>query len=423
VRYQLAFTLGDVRHPQRIPALAALVARDASERWMRVAVLSSLADGAGEMLALAVDGGDRHAADPAYLEDLLRVIGARNKGTELLAALEFLAGRRDPAAAFPLLAGFADGLQRAGVPLALFQPRLQPILDRAERTARDSRADDETRVRAIELLGAAAPGTGTRALLLSLVDPSAAWILQRTALAALARIDDPSLPGELVRRWPRFTPALKREALSVLLARPERALALVDAIGRGAIRPNELTPTQIAGLRAHRSPDVRSAASRVLTLDAPGDRQAVVRRYAPSLELAARSDRGRLTYQARCAACHEPNRDGWSLGPAAATMRSLSREQLLTAVLDPGRTVDARYQLQLVETRDGRSFTGIVDSETDSSVTLRQPGGAATLLVRSGIARMEGMSQSMMPEGLEEGLSVQDMADLLEFLVAGAGSP
>ena len=417
VRYQLAFTLGELRNEERIPVLAALLAKDVQERWMSVAVLSSLAEGAGDLFALVSGVGPDAAGRASFATDLLRLIGARNKGRELLAVLDFLAHLEDPGLAFPMLTAFADGLQRADVPLALFQPGIQPILDRARLTIRDSRAPESMRRQAIDLLGLTAPMPETTATLLSLVEPAQPAGIQHAALTALARLDAPSLAGELVNRWGGFTPALKRDALALLLARPDRVMVLLDAVTRGVIRRNELTPTQIAGLRAHRSAGVRDAAGGVFPLDPPGNRQAIVHRYMPSLELPGNRARGRITYQSRCAACHQPNGDGWSLGPAVGTMGSLSREQLLTHLLDPNRTIDARYRLHLVETRDGRSFTGILDTETDSGVTLRQPAGAGTMLLRSNIARMESLNQSMMPEGLEEGLSVQDMADLLEFIL------
>jgi hypothetical protein len=42
---------------------------------------------------------------------------------------------------------------------------------------------------------------------------------------------------------------------------------------------------------------------------------------------------------------------------------------------------------------------------------------AAGTLLRSNITRIQGLEQSMMPDGLEEGLSLQDMADLLQFIL------
>jgi putative heme-binding domain-containing protein len=73
--------------------------------------------------------------------------------------------------------------------------------------------------------------------------------------------------------------------------------------------------------------------------------------------------------------------------------------------------------LYLVETKDGRSVTGIMQNETETSVTLRPPFGQASTLLRSNITRIQGLEQSMMPDGLEEGLSLQDMADLLQFIL------
>src|SRR6185295_10235662 len=57
VRYQLAFTLGEVRHPDRLDALTEIARRDSAEPMMRAAVLSSLAEGAGEMFHALANGG------------------------------------------------------------------------------------------------------------------------------------------------------------------------------------------------------------------------------------------------------------------------------------------------------------------------------------------------------------------------------
>src|SRR5207237_2558286 len=52
VRYQLAFTLGEVRHPERVAVLTQIAQRDSSEPMMRAAILSSLREGAAEMFHL-----------------------------------------------------------------------------------------------------------------------------------------------------------------------------------------------------------------------------------------------------------------------------------------------------------------------------------------------------------------------------------
>ncbi|HXW04461.1 MAG TPA: PVC-type heme-binding CxxCH protein [Vicinamibacterales bacterium] len=419
VAYQLGFSAGEIAHPERADLLAALLDARGGESWIRVAALTSSAGIVHELFDRVAPTSGRDGGEE-LLRDLLRLMGHRNRGRELLAALTFLDGVKDPARAVSLLAAFAEGLQRADVPLALFQPRLQPILTQALPAVRGRQYPETMRVQAIGLLGVSAAPDETASTLLSLVDPAEPRAVQSAALAALSRLDAPSIARELLRKWPRLTPALKREVLAALLARPAGAIALIDAIRSGTVQRNELTPTQSAFLMAHRSEDVRRHASGVFTLSGT-DRRAVVERYAPALTLPGNPHRGRTTFQARCAACHEAGADGPPAAPAIEALAGASREELLVHLLDPNRTVEARYRLYLAETRDGRNVMGIIQQESDASLTLRQPFGPAVTLPRASIASLESLEQSMMPEGLDEGLSVQDMADLLEYIVTSAG--
>ena len=75
----------------------------------------------------------------------------------------------------------------------------------------------------------------------------------------------------------------------------------------------------------------------------------------------------------------------------------------------------------LVETKSGESLVGIV-TDTASGVTVRKPFGKDTVVLRSDIKRIESQHISLMPEGVEDGMKPQDMADLLEFIfTAGNG--
>jgi putative membrane-bound dehydrogenase-like protein len=418
VRYQLAFTLGEVDRPERFDLLAGLALRDIDERWVRTAALTSLSDGAGELFQhVATRSGDTPSGQ-TFLADLLRMIGHRNRGPELLAAFRFLETVTKPATTFALANALADGLQRADVPLALFGSWLQPVIDRARTAAADPGAPDAVRVQAVGLVALAEATADTIATLLSLVSPDQPRAVQTAAIAAVARLDDPTVGTGLIERWPRLTPSLRREVLPLLLARPDRALALVSAVERGAVPGNELTPTQVAFLRAHRNEEVRGAAASVFAAPA-ANRQAAITRYLGALDLDGNPARGHAVYRERCASCHRHGTEGYALGPDVSAMRTATREELLTHTLDPNRTVDARYRLYLLETTDGTTVTGLIEQETDQLVTLRQPFGAGDTRLRSSIARLEALEQSMMPEGLEEGLSVQDMADLLAFLVSG----
>jgi putative membrane-bound dehydrogenase-like protein len=423
VRYQLAFTLGEIQHPDRIDVLAALLEKDVNERWMHAAALTSLADGAGDLFSglSARPRVSESTAGQAFLTDLMRVIGHRNRGRELLVVLNFLAGVKDKGTAYAYTAAFADGLQRADVPLALFHAQLQPTIDHALATLRDAKSPEPLRLQAVELLGLTTSRTETLGALLRLIESDQNQTLRSAAITAVGRLDDPSVASELLRRWPRFAPAMRREILPTLLGRPERAKALVDAVEKGTVLRNELTPQQTAFLMAHRNADVRKAAAAVFKPAADRDRRVVLQRYMAALNLRGNGLRGRTTYQARCAACHEPSEDGTVIGPGIGSVKTSPKEEILTNLLDPNRTIDARYRLFIIEMKDGKTVTGIIQNESQTSLTLRPPFGQPLNIPRATIARIQSLEQSMMPEGLEDGLSLQDMADLLEYIVSAGG--
>ena len=67
-------------------------------------------------------------------------------------------------------------------------------------------------------------------------------------------------------------------------------------------------------------------------------------------------------------------------------------------------------------TADGEVMTGLVIAESAASVTIRRPNAPDATAQRSQIKELKAEGKSMMPDGLEQGLTVQDMADLLSFL-------
>ncbi len=67
-------------------------------------------------------------------------------------------------------------------------------------------------------------------------------------------------------------------------------------------------------------------------------------------------------------------------------------------------------------TQQGQVLSGLLASETATSVTLRRAEGAQDFVLRSQIEELRATGKSLMPEGLEQNLSPQDVADLLDFL-------
>lgn len=417
VRYQLAFTLGELKGSPRIASLAALARRDADSAWMRAAILSSLAEGAGELFTtLSGDKGYRETeSGQEMLRQLIMLVGAKNQINEVDGVLGFLNQINDAGLIFSMTRALGDGLQRAHQPLVGAGGVITNILVLAVAAADNNTLPEATRVPAVQLLSHFTYAE-TAKLLLALLDQRQPQAVQLAALTTLAKFSNAQVGVELTQRWNALSPRLRAEALPLLLARPDRALALLRAIQAGTIRASVLDTTQAKLLTNYRDPAVRDLAVKVLAAPPTSTRQQVIDTFASAMTLKGNVAHGKKIYEERCISCHRAGGAGFSLGPDLVTVKTTGKEKLLTNIIDPNREVRPEFVAYVVETREDESYVGLVVNETSASVTLRQAYGKEDTISRANIAKMQSQGQSVMPEGLEQNLTPQDMADLLDFI-------
>jgi putative heme-binding domain-containing protein len=417
VRYQLAFTLGEVRGEAKVAPLAALARRDAGSFWTRAAILSSLAEGAGGVFA-ALSREAEFRASPSgseFLRQLAALVGAQHRAEDVADVLAFAQAASDPAVRFQTLAALGDGLQQARRPLASLGEPVSAALSEAAALARDGAAAETARAAAAQLL-AYAPYAQAAPVLLELLDQKQPQAVQLAALTALGRFTEAQVGPELAQRLNALAPRTRAVALELLLARADRARALLERIQSGEIRPTVLDSTQVKLLREHRDRAVRELAAKVLGSQSGGARAAIIEQFLPALRLRGDAAHGRKIYEERCVSCHRAAGEGASLGPDFVTLKTTGREKILTNLIDPNAEVRPEFVAYVVETRDDETLMGLVVNETATSITVRQAYGRETVVPRANILKMTSQGLSLMPEGLEAGLSAQDMADLLEFI-------
>jgi putative heme-binding domain-containing protein len=115
-------------------------------------------------------------------------------------------------------------------------------------------------------------------------------------------------------------------------------------------------------------------------------------------------------------ACHKAGTQGLQVGPDFLTVKTKGREGIFTAILDPNKEVAPQYIAYTVNTKDGQTMAGIITNDNATSMTLKMMGGAEINIPRSNIKGSSASGASLMPEGIETGMTVQDMADLLDFI-------
>ncbi|HEU5116243.1 MAG TPA: c-type cytochrome, partial [Isosphaeraceae bacterium] len=182
------------------------------------------------------------------------------------------------------------------------------------------------------------------------------------------------------------------------------------------IARGDLDPARIDQLLKYPRTEVKERATKLLGQSARADRAPVVKKYQAALNVEASAEKGRAVFQKTCATCHKAEGQGQDVGPNLATTTGRTPEDLVLHILDPNREVAPAYLSYNVETEDGRILSGIIADESANALTLKRAEGASDIIPRDRIEQIASSGLSLMPEGLENDIDPQAMADLIAYL-------
>ncbi|WP_337176823.1 PVC-type heme-binding CxxCH protein [Paludisphaera sp.] len=444
VRFQAAITLGDAPDApvdRVVAALASIAARDGADRWARAAVFSSLRDREIPLLEALrglADGG--RSFSPELLVELGRMASQSAPRDEWPALTGRVVTPRDGRAFAPrdqaaLLTGLAESVRgrlkaddgddslRA---LAGDDPALAAAVDSVVKDtaglAADASASLDERRAAIGFLGFAGFDRGGDTLL-EFVGSESPPALQAAAVRALGIQRDPRVAAALLGsdRFGRYTPTIRDEVMSVLLSQGAHIPGVLDALADGRVPVGAVDALHRRQLAQNADETIRRRAAELFGPVA-GDRAKVYDAHKDVVAMTPDPSKGRAVFLRECAQCHRLDQEGVAVGPDLFDIRNQSKEAILLHILAPDHEITPGFTAYTVATLDGRVLTGLIASETDSSITLRQSLGKEDVVLRSDIDEVSASKQSLMPQGLEETISRQEFADLLSYLKGeGAG--
>jgi putative membrane-bound dehydrogenase-like protein len=140
-----------------------------------------------------------------------------------------------------------------------------------------------------------------------------------------------------------------------------------------------------------------------------------------ALSRAGNPEHGRKVFfdaaKSQCVKCHRIGDQGERIGPDLTGIGTrFPRIHLIESLLQPSRTIAPGYQAVTVVLKDGRLFTGVTVAETDETLTLGDTKANKQVLRKADIEEQRPQSVSVMPEGLEKQLTVDEFVDLIAFL-------
>ncbi len=428
VRYQLALSLGEWDDEQAGRALGKLAVRDASDEWVRAAVLSSASQRPGEVITAVLEGKLEPEDRSSLLEPLIATIAASASPEQLAKVVDSCTEPEKggiPAWRMAALAALLDAGDRPGERGAAFGDVLKSKAERIHRCvlaastlARDEHATPAERSTAVRLLGRETENLAKDiALLGELLGPRSPGMLQAAVVKALARLRSDEGNERLIAYWSNLSPTLRGTVLDALLARPSGTSAVLEALETGKLRPGEIDAAHHQRLRDLSDETLRLRAARILAIDKTKGRHEVLDAYRRQIaDIRGNASRGAQIFSKTCAGCHRVAGKGNVVGPDLEALTDTSSEALSLAILDPNREVDARYLNYAAALADGRIVTGMVASETGNAITLKRQDNQSDVILRTDLEELKSTGQSLMPEGLERELTPANLADLIAFL-------
>ena len=278
-------------------------------------------------------------------------------------------------------------------------------------------ARNEDRTRAIDALVAKrVPGFDSNLITLTRDETT-----RRPALRGLAQYNHPDTIATILDVYPRADDAARQDALQTLAARPVWARAMLDAIRSKQIPRKDITAftaRQIYSLGDKQlSADVDKLWGQVR--ETPKDRIRIIseykRRLTPDAISSSNRNRGRHLFTKTCASCHRLFDAGGVIGPDLTGAQRTNIDYLLLNLIDPSSSISKDFQMQIIETTDGRVVTGLVVAESENAVTIQTPNDKVVIPANE-IEQQVASGVSMMPEGLLQRLTPDEVRDLFAYL-------
>lgn len=181
--------------------------------------------------------------------------------------------------------------------------------------------------------------------------------------------------------------------------------------------PPELIPDVVASVKGAWRGAIRSEAASYL----PDNGKSAIAKKIPAMQeitaLTANADNGKRIFTSICATCHQVGNSGYDFGPKLTEIGSkLPKESLLETITKPSAGIGFGYEGWELKMKDGSAISGIIASKTETDIELKLPGGFKKQIKTADIKTLTQLKESMMPEGLYENLTTQDIADILEYL-------
>jgi putative heme-binding domain-containing protein len=169
-----------------------------------------------------------------------------------------------------------------------------------------------------------------------------------------------------------------------------------------------------------RWPEIKTEAAKVLPLPAAQNAEPLPP-ISQLIKMTGDSTRGAAVFRrdnVGCIKCHQVRGEGIDFGPNLSEIGTkLGKDALFESILDPSAGISFGYEAWQLELKNGDEAYGLITSETEDEVAIKAVGGVSTRYKKADIAKRTKQKLSIMPAGLQQNMTAQELVDLVEYLV------
>ena len=362
----------------------------------------------------------RRTVDADELEKLVAFISKGGPNTEQLMTgmLSGMEGRTD----LKIPSNWktvAEKLQKSGEKKAALALEISSLFGDSEATQRafailkDKRKSTEQRQKALQTLTAQQRSELIPVLAELMEEPA----MRKDAIRSVAAFDNENLGRLLINKYPTFDTIEKQLAMQTLSSRPRYGNMLTKEIKEKKIAKAEV-PVSVARQL------LRVVGSGFIEVWGPIEQvasdQTAYNKYRkmlqPSAIASANIKSGKKVFNQVCGSCHKMFEEGGDMGPDLTGSNRSDIEYILLNVMEPSAEIQDDYKMVVINTRDGRTYSGNIIGENQRQITLRVVGQEPVIINKSSIQSKDVTEVSMMPPGLFENLTEKEIVDLMGYL-------
>jgi len=243
--------------------------------------------------------------------------------------------------------------------------------------------------------------------------------LRKAALASLSAYDDTGIGDKVAEMLPKLTNEVQTAAFTLLASRAKWSVSLLNLVQADQVKANNVPDDVATRLRGSKDKQVGELAARLLPKSQPisAEFQNRINDISAVLKQGAGNPyTGEATFTERCAGCHKLFFKGGNVGPDLTSYQRDNLGTMLLSIINPNAEIREGFQYYTVETTDGRTLSGFFVDRDNQVTVLRGLEGENITLRTLEIKDLQPMGRSLMPEGLLEGLSDQQLRDFFAYL-------